>query len=251
MDTNYNPYSLDGKKIRGTGASSGIGQTTAIECSKMGASVIISGRNEERLQQTLDSMCNKDKHVSLIADITTEEGLNLLVNSIDHLDGLVLCAGKGFTTPLQFATREKFDEIFEVNFFAPVELLRVLYKKKKLNKEASVVFVSSIGGTRITRPGNSVYGASKSAFNTIMKFSALEFAPRKIRVNSVCPGMVDTPLIHRGTYTDEDFKNDMEIYPLKRYGVPTDIAWGIIYLLSDASSWMTGQSLVIDGGLTM
>ena len=251
MDTNYNPYSLDGKKILVTGASSGIGQTTAIECSKMGASVIISGRNEERLQQTLDSMCNKDRHILLIADITTEEGLKHIVNSIDRLDGIVLCAGKGITLPLQFATREKFDEIFEINFFAPVELLRVLYKKKKLNKEASVVFISSIGGTRITRPGNGIYGASKSAFNTIMKFSALEFAPRKIRVNSVCPGMVDTPLIHRGTYTDEDFKNDMELYPLKRYGVPTDIAWGVIYLLSEASSWMTGQSLVIDGGLTM
>lgn len=251
MDTQYNPYSLAGKTILVTGASSGIGQATAIECSKLGATVIITGRNEERLQQTLDSLCNQECHTSLVADITTEEGISHLVNSINHLDGVVLCAGKGLTLPLQFSTREKFNDLFEINFFAPVELLRVLFKKKKVNKEASVVFVSSIGGTRITRPGNGVYGASKSAFNTIMKFSALEFASRKIRVNSVCPGMVDTPFIQRGTLTDEDFKQDMELYPLKRYGVPTDIAWGIVYLLSDASSWMTGQSLVIDGGLTL
>lgn len=247
----YNPFSLQGKTILITGASSGIGRETAIQCSKLGATVVITGRNEQRLQETLSELYNKDNHTLLVADMTTEDGLSSIVNSIHHLDGVVLCAGKGLTLPLQFSTREKFNEIFEINFFAPVELLRVLYKKKKLNKESSVVFVSSIGGTRVTRPGNGIYGASKSAFNSIMKFSAREFAPRKIRVNSVCPGMVATPFIQRGTLTDEEFKKDMEFYPLKRYGVPTDIALGIIYLLSDASSWMTGQSLVIDGGLTM
>ena len=251
MDTNYNPYSLNGKTILVTGASSGIGQTTSIECSKMGASVIITGRNKKRLQETLDNMADADKHTSLLADITTDDGLNHIVNSIQHLDGVVLCAGKGVTIPLQFATREKFNEVFEINFFAQVELLRVLFKKKKLNKEASVVFVSSIGGTRRFLPGNGIYGASKSAVNAIMKYSAREFAPRKIRVNSVCPGMVETPLIHGGTLTNDDFQRDMEGYLLKRYGVTTDIAWGIIYLLSDASSWMTGQSLVIDGGVTL
>ena len=247
----YNPFSLEGKIILVTGASSGIGRTTAIECSKLGANVIITGRNEQRLQETLSGMINQEKHISLLADITSDDGLNHLLNSIDHLDGLVLCAGKGLTLPMQFATRERIDEIFEINFYAPVELLRVLYKKRKLNKEASVVFVASIGGTRIYRPGNGIYGASKSAFNTIMKFSAREYAQRKIRVNSVCPGMVETPFIHRGTLTDEELKLDMESYPLKRYGVPTDIALGIVYLLSDASSWMTGQSLVIDVGITL
>ena len=246
-----NPFSLEGKTILVTGASSGIGQATAIECSKLGAAVVITGRNEQRLQETLEGISNKDKHVSLVADITTEGGLSHIINSVNHLDGVVLCAGKGLTLPLQFATREYFNDIFEINFFAPVELLRNLYKKKLLNLEASVVFVSSIGGNRIALPGNGVYGASKSAFNTIMKFSAREFSQRRIRVNSVCPGMVDTPFIHRGTLTDEDFKRDMEKYPLKRYGNPKDIALGIIFLLSDASSWMTGQSLVIDGGLTL
>ena len=247
----YNPFSLEGKTILVTGASSGIGQATAVVCSQMGASVIITGRNKERLQETYDEMLPKDGHQQLCADLVTEEGIAELLNSVPKLDGLVLCAGKGLTLPLQFASRDKFNDIFEINFFAPVELLRLLYKKKLLNKEASIVFVSSIGGVRRTLPGNSIYGASKSAFNSIMKYSAREFAQRRIRVNSVCPGMVETPLIHGGTLTSEDFKKDMELYPLKRYGKPLDIANGIIYLLSDASSWMKGQSLVIDGGCTL
>ena len=247
----YNPFSLEGKTILVTGASSGIGQTTAIACSQMGASVIITGRNRERLQQTYDEMLPNDGHQQICADLVTEEGIVKMLNSAPKLDGLVLCAGKGLTLPLQFASRDKFNDIFDINFFAPVELLRLLYKKKLLNKEASVVFVSSIGGTHSFMPGNSIYGASKSAFNSIMKYSAREFAQRKIRVNSVCPGMVETPFIHRGTLTAEDFNKDMEQYPLKRYGKPADIANGIIYLLSDASSWITGQSLVIDGGRTL
>ena len=248
MDTNYNPYSLNGKTILVTGASSGIGQTTSIECSKMGASVIITGRNKKRLQETLDNMADADKHTSLLADITTDDGLNHIVNSIQHLDGVVLCAGKGVTIPLQFATREKFNEVFEINFFAQVELLRVLFKKKKLNKEASVVFVSSIGGTRRFLPGNGIYGASKSAVNAIMKYSAREFAPRKIRVNSVCPGMVETPLVSNGMLSIEDIERDKAKYMLKRYGRPEEIAWAVIYLLSDASAWTTCTSIKVMGG---
>lgn len=247
----YNPFSLEGKTILVTGASSGIGQATSVSCSKMGASVIITGRNKERLQETYDEMLPNDGHQQLCADLVTEEGIAKLLNSVPKLDGLVLCAGKGVTLPLQFASREKFNDIFEINFFSPVELLRLLYKKKILNKEASIVFVSSIGGVYSSLPGNAVYGASKSALNSIMKYAAREFAQRKIRVNSVCPGMTETPFIHRGTLTDDDFSKDMEKYPLKRYGNPSDIANGILFLLSDASSWMTGQSLVIDGGYTL
>lgn len=250
MNGIFNPFSLEGKIILITGASSGIGRETAVSCSKMGATVIVTGRDKDRLQETFDNLVGVN-HIQILADLTKEEGLSSLISMMSHLDGVVLCAGKGLTLPLQFATREKFNDIFEINFFAPVELLRLLYKKKLLNKEASIVFVSSIGGVRRTLPGNSIYGASKSAFNSIMKYSAREFAQRRIRVNSVCPGMVETPLIHGGTLTSEDFKKDMELYPLKRYGKPSDIANGIIYLLSDASSWMTGQSLVIDGGCTL
>ena len=246
----YNPFSLDGKRILVTGASSGIGQTTAIQCSKMGAQVIVTGRNAGRLQETYHQL-EGNGHSQIIADLTDPKDLDSLVKSIDCLDGLVLCAGKGMSSPFTFNTREKYDEIFEVNFFSPVELLRLLVKKKKINKDSSVVFVSSIGGVFNFSFGNSAYGATKAAINSTMKSCARELAAKKIRVNSVNPGMVNTKLIHNGEISDEQLEQDKQNYPLKRYGEPEDIAYGIVYLLSNASSWVTGHSLVIDGGVTV
>lgn len=250
MGVNYNPFSLEGKTVLVTGASSGIGQETAIQCSKMGAKVIITARNEERLKETL-SLLEGEEHQMVLAELTNQEDVERLVGEVSALQGLVLCAGKGMTLPFPFSTRDKYDEIFNVNFFAPVELLRMLVKKKKLEKESSVVFVSSVGGNMSFNIGNGVYGASKSALNSTMKFCAKELASKKIRVNTVNPGMVNTKLIQGGTISEEQHKLDMEKYPLKRYGEPEEIAYGIIYLLSDASSWVTGHSLVIDGGLTI
>jgi NAD(P)-dependent dehydrogenase (short-subunit alcohol dehydrogenase family) len=248
----YNPFSLKGKTILVTGASSGIGKQTAIECAKLGASVIITGRDATRLQDTFDLLeGDANAHKQVIADLLKEEDVNHLLKEVDKVDGVVLCAGKGLTLPVQFCTREKFDEIFNINFFSPIEVLRLLYKKKQINKEGSVVILASLGGTQIYSGGNSIYGASKAALNSMMRFCAKEFAPRKIRVNSICPGMVDTPLIHRGTVSDEQLEQDKERYPLKRYGTPEDIAYGAIYLLSDASSWLTGQDLVLDGGVSI
>ncbi len=246
----YNPFSLDGKNILITGASSGIGQETAIQCSKMGANVIITARNEERLKETMSQM-EGEGHKMILAELTNQDNVNSLIGEVETLSGVVLCAGKGMTSPFQFSTRDKYDEIFDINFFAPVELLRLLVKNKKLKKEASVVFVSSIGGNGSYNYGNAIYGATKSALNTTMKFCAKELAPKKIRVNTVNPGMVNTKLIQDGAISEEQQKLDMEKYPLKRYGEPQDIAYGIIYLLSDASSWVTGQSLIIDGGVTI
>ena len=167
------------------------------------------------------------------------------------MDGVVLCAGRAMTSPFKFNTRDKYDEVFNINYFAPVELLRMLLKKKKVNNNASVVFVSSIGGVMGYSVGNSIYGATKASIHSTMKFCAVELAPKGIRVNSVNPGMVNTPLIGGGSISDEQYKADMERYPLKRYGEPEDVANGIIYLLSDASSWVTGHALVIDGGITI
>lgn len=245
-----NPFSLEGKTILVTGASSGIGQETAIQCSKMGAKVIITARNEDRLKGTL-SQLEGEGHQMMLAELTNQEDVERLVGEAPAIQGLVLCAGKGMTLPFPFSSRDKYDEIFDVNFFAPVELLRLLVKKKKLEKESSVVFVSSVGGNMSFNIGNGIYGASKAALNSIMKFCAKELAPKKIRVNSVNPGMVNTKLIQGGTISEEQHQLDMEKYPLKRYGEPEEIAYGIIYLLSDASSWVTGHSLVIDGGLTI
>ena len=248
----YNPFILDGKTILVTGASSGIGKQTAIECSKLGASVIITGRDETRLQQTFDELDSQNSiHKKVIADLLIEKDIEKLVDEVGKVDGVVLCAGKGLTLPVQFCTREKFDDIFNINFFSPIEVLRLLYKKKLINKEGSVVILASLGGTQVYSGGNSIYGASKAALNSMMRFCAKEFAPRKIRVNSICPGMVDTPLIHRGTVSDEQLEQDKERYPLKRYGKPEDIAYACVYLLSDASSWMTGQDIVLDGGVSI
>ena len=249
MGINYNPFSLEGRTILVTGASSGIGQASAIEASKLGANVIVCGRNEERLKQTLD-MLEGENITSFEGDLLEQDVVERLVKEVPVLDGVVLSAGKGLTLPFPFCTREKFDDIFNINFFSPMELLRLLVKKKKLNQNCSVVIIVSIGGTHIHSVGNSIYGASKSALQSMVNFTAMELAPKKIRVNGICPGMVNTPLIRRGTLTEEQFQADMERYPLKRYGEPQDIAFGAIYLLSDASSWVTGTSLIIDGGVT-
>lgn len=250
MEKSYNPFSLEGKTVLVTGASSGIGQATAIACTAMGAAVILTGRDSVRLQETRDRLNGQCENV-IHADLTVPDDVDNLIKSLPPLDGAVLCAGNSTTLPLQFGSREKFDEMFDVNFFAPVELLRLMYKKKVLQKGASVVLIASIGGTHSFMPGNGVYGASKAALNSVMKYAAREYASRKIRVNSICPGMVDTPLIHRGTITEEQLAEDAKRYPLGRYGHPEDIANGVIYLLSDASSWLTGHDLVIDGGFSI
>lgn len=191
------------------------------------------------------------KHKAVIADLLVAEQMEKLIVESGKIDGLVLCSGKGLTLPFQFSSRDKFDDIFETNFYAPVELMRVLYKKKQINKEGSVVILASLGGTEVFSGGNCIYGASKAALNSVMKFCAKEFAPRKVRVNGICPGMVDTPLIHRGTVSEEQLQEDMKRYPLKRYGRPEDIAYNAVYLLSDASAWMTGHAMVLDGGMSI
>lgn len=245
-----NPFSLAGKTILVTGASSGIGRATAMACSRMGAQVVVTGRDAERLEQTLN-MLETQSGSMILADLTKDTDVEHLLSSLPPLDGAVLCAGNSTTLPLQFGSREKFNDMFDINFFAPVELLRLMYKKKVLQKGASVVLIASIGGTHSFMPGNGVYGASKAALNAVMKYAAREYASRKVRVNSICPGMVDTPLIHRGTITEEQLAEDAKRYPLGRYGQPEDIANGAIYLLSDASSWLTGHDLVIDGGFSI
>ncbi len=245
----YNPFTLEGKTILVTGASSGIGQATAIECSKMGAKVILTARNEDRLKETFAQLAGED-HSWLVADLTKEEDITSLVDSVGTINGIVLCAGKGLSLPVLYSTRERFDDIFNINFFSPVELLRLLAKKKKMAKGSSAVIIVSIGGTGRWTPGNAIYGSSKAALKSMVQYFAVELAPKQVRVNGICPGMVETPLIHHGTLTQEQLDEDREKYPLKRYGKPVDIANGTIFLLSEASSWLTGQSIVIDGGLT-
>lgn len=246
----YNPYSLEGKTILVTGASSGIGRAAAIECSKMGAKVIITARNEERLARTLSEIAGEG-HQMVLCDLNNEEAIDKMVIDLPEIQGLINNAGFTKILPVQFLSSGEINSVFQVNTVAPMILLQKLLKKKKLKKGASVVFTSSLAGMGVCTVGNSMYSASKGAISAFTRCVALELAPKNIRVNAVCPGMVDTGILDSGTLTKEQLDEDMKNYPLGRYGKPEDIAWAMIYLLSDASSWVTGDNLVIDGGLTI
>ena len=249
MGITYNPFSLEGKTILVSGASSGIGKTTAIECSKMGAKLVITARNEERLNQTLSEL-EGEGHLALIADLTREDDVKSLVSSMPELDGVIFNAGVGITVPLAFIKDEDLYRVFETNLFSTMKLNKALLRKKRIKKSASLVFTSSISALFNT-PGISLYGSTKAALLSYMRSCACELADRKIRVNAVLPGMIQTDLINGGTLSEDDKARDMATYPLKRYGTPYDVAYAFIYLLSDASSWVTGTSLIVDGGKLM
>ena len=245
----YNPFSLEGKTILVTGASSGIGRATAIECSRMGARCIITGRNAERLQETLNAL-DGEGHMQVIADLTEQEAIDTLVETIPAIDGLVNNAGIGCNKPVSFVKQEDLEQVFQVNTFAPILLTKALLRKKKINKNGSIVFTSSVSAFG-SNFGRSVYGASKSAIMAYMHYCARELAGKPIRANAVHPAMTDTPLIYSGTLSEEDRQKDQQQYPLKRYAKPEEIAYAIIYLLSDAAAWTTGTSLIVDGGLSL
>lgn len=245
-----NPFSLKGKTILVTGASSGIGRATAVECSKAGATVLITGRNEERLKETI-GMMDGENHKIIVSDLSDEKSLSGLVEQCPVLDGLVNNAGRTLMVPTQFISRDKLMQVMEVNTIAPILLTQMLLKKKKLSKGSSIVFTDSISGVKVVYPGNALYSTSKSAIDGFMKNAALELAGKNIRVNAVCPGMIDTAILADGSVTEEDIAREMKKYPMKRYGKPEEVAYAIIYFLSDASSFTTGASLVIDGGFTL
>ena len=242
----FNPFTLEGKTILVTGASSGIGRGIATACSKMGASVIINGRNEQRLSETMSEM-KGDDNLSLAADLSDNVALAEMVAKLPKLDGIVHCAGIGQRVLCKQLQESDLDNMMNVNFKAPVMLQTEILKQKKINKSASIVFIASIACDSPTI-GNAMYSASKGAIISYANCLALELAPRLIRVNSILPAMIWTDLIFKGGITEEELKEDEKKYPLKRYGKPEDIANLAIYLLSDASSWMSGSSIRITGG---
>ncbi len=247
----YNPFSLQDKTILVTGASSGIGKSIAIECSKMSAKVVITGRNENRLKETYNSLDGDNHPNYIVADLSNNENIEALAKAMPKLDGLVNCAGLTRILPFQFATQKDYREILDINFFAPTEITRLLIKSRKMNKDSSIVFISSVSGVFCSAPASSIYSASKGAVNGLIKGVAIDLASRGIRVNSVNPGMIDTDIFSDSVITKEQLEEDAKRYPLKRYGKPEEVAHAVIYLLSDASKWVTGSSLLIDGGFTL
>lgn len=248
----YNPFSLKDKIILVTGASSGIGRAIAVECSRLGANVILTARNLERLKETLLSMDNSQQHQMVIGDLSDEEDLLGLIQSVKQpLDGIVQCAGFTIPKPFQFVTEDNIDSIMKVNYKAPIILTQMLLKKKKINKGASIVFISSISGVWVSYVAGSLYSGSKGAINGLVKGMAIELASKSIRVNCVNPGMIETNILGGGEISNEQLQEDIKRYPLGRYGKPEEVAYAAVYLLSNASSWVTGSNLLIDGGYTL
>lgn len=241
-----NPFSLSGKWVLVTGASSGIGKAIAIACSGMGAKVVITARNEERLRDTLSQMYGEG-HELVVADLTDEAQRQALVERLPRLDGIVQNAGVGSRVPCKSIEEGDIWGVFKPNWVAPVLLQKLLLEEEKINKGASLVFIASMAA-KYPSVGNAIYSASKGAIISYAKVLGLELAPRLIRVNCICPAMVWTELITKNGMDEETLREAQTKYPLKRYGTPEDIANLCLFLLSDASSWMTGSCVEINGG---
>ena len=246
----FNPFSIEGKTILVTGAASGMGKATTLACAKMGAKVVAADYNAEGLANTLKEL-EGEGHLSFVLNLADEGTWADLLANAPALDGVVNCAGIANMNPFMFVSREEFDRVFNINFFGPVLLTKGLIKAKKLNKGGSVVFVSSVDGPRVVHIGNSVYSAAKNALVGVARNMAVDLAAKKIRVNCILPGTTDTPLIRTANVTEESLAEVAKTFPLKRFGTPEDMAYGIIYLLSDASGFVTGTELTIDGGYTL
>jgi NAD(P)-dependent dehydrogenase (short-subunit alcohol dehydrogenase family) len=243
-------FSLKGKTILITGASSGIGMSIAIQCAKAGAKCILTARNEDRLCQTYNNL-KGDGHSIIMADLMCSADINKLIGLLPCIDGIVCCAGIVETKILKFTDDVELNKLFSTNVFSNIRLIRELVINKRLCKESSIVIISSISGVRCGYVGGSIYGATKGAMEGFMKAAALELAQQKIRVNSIIPGMIETPLMADSEIDEELLSMDRQKYPLKRYGKAEEVAYAAIYLLCDATKWVTGTSLLIDGGYTL
>ena len=247
----YNPYNLEGKSVLITGGAGGIGSEVARVCAKLGARVVLTDIREDALTAALDSLEKVDagEHMAIKADLTNIDELNSLVEQMPALDGFVCNAGVMKLVLTQFITDEELTRIQKINLNAPILLTKALLKKKKISKGGSIVFTASAAGVYRVSIGNAIYATTKCGIDAFMRTVALELGPKGIRCNSVNPGMVETALI--GGFTEEQKEKEMQNYALRRFAKPEDIALGVAYLLSDASSFVTGTALKIDGGMTL
>jgi NAD(P)-dependent dehydrogenase (short-subunit alcohol dehydrogenase family) len=242
-----NPFQLHGKSVLVTGASSGIGRAVAVECARAGARVVIGGRNQERLDETiamLDAAGGAGAHLACAADLTDAAQLERLVEATGEIDGVVHAAGIDGVTPVRMLRQGFMQSVLDGNFMAPLMLTQKLLYKKSLRNGSSIVFLSSIAAHTGT-VGVGPYSATKAALEGMMRCLALEIAPRGMRANALAPGMVDTPLINKDrAWLDEKAK----MYPLG-LGRPEDVAYAAIYLLADVSRKVTGTRMHLDGGI--
>jgi NAD(P)-dependent dehydrogenase (short-subunit alcohol dehydrogenase family) len=241
-----NPFSLTNKTILVTGATSGIGLAICDAINEMGGSFIGVGRNTSVLEEKFEA----GRHKTIRFDLLQLQNINDLVDQVGQIDGFVHSAGIVDLNPIKFFKPELYEQIRVTNLDSFLYLVNALLKKKKINKGASIVALSSISGLYGMK-ANGLYGITKAALNIAAKTYANELANQRIRVNTVAPGMVKTKITADTIETlgEEQIKIDEDKYPLG-YGEPNDVAYPVAFLLSDAAKWITGEVLVLDGGRT-
>lgn len=248
-----NIFSLEGKTVFVTGASSGIGRGIALQCAIMGADVILNGRNRARLEETLRLM-KVGNHTIIEGDLSQQSEIERIAEALPEIQGWVNSAGIPIISPVKRMKREDVFNVLNVNTVSSMMLMSLLIKRKKLKRKASIVFISSVSGNYVGTPGDTAYQASKGAICAFAKGAAVELASQGIRVNCINPGLVPTSILDKANRINEEghmleiWKNK---YPLKRLGTPEDIGSGAVFLLSDAASWITGQNIIIDGGMSI
>ncbi len=241
------PFHLHGKTVLVTGASAGIGAQAAISISKMGGTVIVTGRKEDKLKETISHLEGKN-HQYFICDLLKENEIEELVASLPALDGVVHCAGIVSPFPVRYINDHKIEETFGINYSAPVLLMSALLSKKKINAKASIVFISSFAGSFPYR-GGALYAGSKAALEKYSVVLASEHAKARIRSNCISPGLVKTSIIEKAFSGDwSEYKKFTEEKHLLGLGDVEDVGNMIVFLLSDASRWLTGQNIILDGG---
>lgn len=252
----FNPFSLENKVIIVTGASSGIGAQCAIDCSKMGARVVLVARNEERLKQALEQCEEPSRHMILPLDLSSSDGLKDaikdVVSKVGKINGVVNCAGMSSVTPLKLITDELLDQFFRTNVYSAINLSKEVTRVGNYDKEhgCSIIFFASIMGICGDKC-KTMYSATKGALIAAARSMACELAKNKIRVNVVSPGAIETPINAKLPHmADPELRKELEDKHLLGLGECSDIANACIYLLSDAAKWVTGQNLIVDGGYT-
>ena len=243
-----NAFDLTGKTILITGASSGLGRQCAITASHYGATLYISGRNEERLRYTYEQLSGQGHHW-IVADLTREEDISGLVGSLPSLNGVVYSTGISDLSPARYIKRADIAKTFDISYNASVLLTSHLLSNKKLEKNAcSLVFISTIS-TKYPFVGGTMYISAKAALESYAKVLALELAPKGIRSNSISPAFVKTPMLDDTAqkYSEEAVKK-IEAQQLLGLGEPEDVANTVVFFLSDASRWITASNLILGGG---
>ncbi len=246
-----NIIDLNNKTILVTGASDGIGKQTSKLVSELGGRVILVGRNEEKLSNTLSELVGEG-HAAYAFDLKQLDRIDLFIADIvkahGALDGLVHCAGESQVRPLKMCSPDFMKDIFDINYFAFVELVRA-YSKKKNNNGGSIVVMSSVG-SKSGDKGKIAYTSSKAAVDGAVRTLAKELAEKNIRVNSVVAGMIKTGIYDR--YIEKNGEEAMKNNVLSRQylgvGEVDDVSNAIVYLLSNAAKFITGTGMVVDGG---